>query len=112
MEPSKNKHEKGRIDSIHSLSHYGLKVATYEVRKWGEEYLLSVEMSKNYPQVSQDLQIGMTVNALIKRVGQPTAEKKNELEWILSSEQGEYAVMTVSLKKGKATKIVWLYFLD
>jgi hypothetical protein len=109
-EPIKNTHDPAVIDYIHTLSYGGLKLTTYEVRKWGKEYLLTVEMEKNYPQVSQGLEIGMTEDELKSKVG-PTS-KNGAIEWALTGEEGEYAVMTITLDKGKVAKILWTYPLD
>lgn len=110
-EPIKNTHDPAVIDYIHTLSYDGLKLTTYEVRKWGKEYLLSVELEKNYPQVSQGLEIGMTEGELKRKVGTPTS-KNGAVKWALTGEEGEYAMMTVSLAMGTVSKILWTYPID
>jgi len=100
-----------RKDSIFTISCIGYEIGYYFVTAESREFVISVKLVKNMPDVFPEL-IGIEAKELKRRYGEPDAIKKGNYKYVPAScETGDDSII-FGITDDKVTSVEWEFPVD
>jgi hypothetical protein len=106
-----NRHEKGWIDNVYTITYDGLVLSVYDVVAWKKEMLIAVSMTKNSPKILPEF-IGKTEAAISEKFGSPARASEEAIEYVPVRDVIGEDVVRFKLRHKIVVAVEWVYYID
>lgn len=114
-EPFTNWHNPEQIDYIHTLTYPGLDIMLYDVVAYKRQFLISVRMTKNYPDLFPKL-IGKDKKAVESMLGPPHIRDGTVYKYFsplgVESEIGGDDEVKIDFRNSVVEAVQWYFYID